>query len=126
MPSADEVEVGLLSDSYERALLHNDVDAMNAAFWVSDAVVRYGIADMQYGYDDVVAWRAQALPVNPLRQIVRKTVASLSPDVVAVDLLFDDGNGSVTGRQSQTWVRRPEGWRIVRAHVSVVPTTVTE
>ncbi|MFM2070828.1 MAG: hypothetical protein RLZZ623_1091 [Actinomycetota bacterium] len=126
MPSSDEVEVGLLSDSYERALLHNDVDAMNASFWESDAVVRYGIADMQYGYDEVVAWRAQALPVNPLRQIMRKTVASLGPDVVAVDLLFDDGDGSVTGRQSQTWVRRPEGWRIVRAHVSVVPNSVRQ
>ena len=25
------------------------------------------------------------------------------------------------GRQSQTWLRTPEGWRVVAAHVSLLP-----
>ncbi|MEV4118798.1 AtzH-like domain-containing protein [Micromonospora sp. NPDC049645] len=32
---------------------------------------------------------------------------------------FGYAGGAPTGRQTQTWVRPPVGWRIVTAHVSV-------
>ena len=31
---------------------------------------------------------------------------------------FEYPGGGKLGRQSQTWVRLPQGWRIVTAHVS--------
>ena len=30
------------------------------------------------------------------------------------------------GRQMQTWVRFPEGWRVVAAHVSVIDVSVID
>ena len=118
--SADETTVSALSDAYEAALVRNDLDAMNADFWVSPDVVRFGVADMQFGYDDVVAWRAGATPVNLTRRTLTKTVLEVAPGVVAVDITFRNGDDPVIGRQSQTWARHTEGWRIVRAHVSMI------
>jgi len=109
-----------LSDEYEAALVRNDLDAMNAVFWDSPNVLRFGIADMQTGYDEIVAWRASAAPVPSTRTIIERTVTEIAPDVVAVDLTFRNGSEPMRGRQSQVWVRHPEGWCIVRAHVSVI------
>jgi ketosteroid isomerase-like protein len=117
---ADEAEVARLSDEYEAALVRNDIEAMNAVFLATSDVLRFGTGDMQQGFDEVVAWRATATPVNPQRRIVQRMIRALAPGVVAVDLVFRDGESPAVGRQSQTWVRRPEGWRIVRAHVSVI------
>ncbi len=120
MLEIDEVEVSRLSDAYEEALLLNDLDAINGVFWASPKVLRFGIADMQVGIDELTSWRASAEAVNPARRITSKTVLALGPGIVAVDLTFKNGNDPMIGRQSQTWVRLPEGWRIVRAHVSIV------
>ena len=120
-PSQAVSVVARLSDEYEAALVRNDLDAMNAMFWNSGDVLRFGIAEMQSGYDEVVAWRAAATPVPTNRTITDRTVVELAPHVVAVDLTFRNGDQPMIGRQSQTWVERPEGWRIVRAHVSVIP-----
>lgn len=119
-PTAAERTVGLLSDAYEAALIRNDLAAMNGVFWASPDVLRFGIADMQRGFDEVVAWRASATAVSVTRTITTRNVLELAPGVVAVDLTFRDGDQPMIGRQSQTWVQQPEGWRIVRAHVSVI------
>ena len=116
-----EAAVTLLSDEYEAALVRNDLAAMNDVFWHSDDVLRFGIADMQSGYDEVVAWRTGALPVPSTRTIIERKVLELAPGVVAVDLTFRNSDEPMIGRQSQTWVERGEGWRIARAHVSVIP-----
>jgi ketosteroid isomerase-like protein len=118
---ADATEVGALSEAYEAALLRNDVQAMNEAFWTSPNVLRFGIEDMQVGSDEVVLWRQRATPVSAQRRLLTKTVLAIAPGVVAVDLTFRDGDRPMIGRQSQIWARQPEGWRIVRAHVSVIP-----
>ncbi len=118
--TGDEREVTASSDAYEAALKHNDIEAMNAVFWDDQRMLRFGLADMQRGYDEVVAWRRSARPVNPDRIIVSRDVTALAPGVVAVDIVFDDGDPSVVGRQSQTWIRRDGGWKIARAHVSLI------
>ena len=46
-------------------------------------------------------------------------IVALAPGVVAVDITFHDGDR--IGRQSQTWIEVAAGWRIARAHVSVIP-----
>jgi ketosteroid isomerase-like protein len=117
----DVAEVLAASEDYERALRADDVDALNAAFDNSPDVLRFGIADMQHGHGELAAWRASADPVDPERRITGRWVRALAPGVVAVDVTFVEGDEPMIGRQSQTWVRRPRGWRIVRAHVSVVP-----
>jgi hypothetical protein len=118
---AAECEVGALSDAYEDALLRNDVAAMNAAFDDSPEVLRFGLAEIQRGAAELAAWRAAADPVDPRRTITSRTVHQLAPDVVAVDITFANGDDPSLGRQSQTWVRSPAGWKIVRAHVSMMP-----
>jgi Protein of unknown function (DUF3225) len=118
----DEMTVAELSDDYEAALVRNDTGRLGQHFWQSSAVRRFGVADAQQGFEAIVRWRSSAPPVNPARRIVERTVCSLAPGVVAVDLSFDDGDPRSVGRQSQTWVRFPEGWRIARAHVSIVRT----
>lgn len=113
-------EVLVLFERYEEALVANDVATMDAMFWDDPRVVCFGIADMQVGHEAVVAWRASAAPVSRQRRITSHHVLHLAPGAVTVDVTFADDQPTL-GRQSQTWVRRPEGWRIVRAHVSRVP-----
>ena len=114
---SDEDEVRECSDRYEAALRAHDVAILNELFATDPSVVRFGVADVQTSGEEVAEWRATAPPVDPQRVITFRRVASLAPDVVAVDLTFRDSDGT-TGRQSQTWVRTADGWRIVRAHVS--------
>lgn len=116
----EEAVVSRLFDEYEAALLRNDLDAMNAVFLESTDTLRIGIADIQFGFEEIVEWRRTAVPVDPLRTITNKIVSSIAPGVVAVDVTFVNGTALLLGRQSQTWVRVDEGWRIVRAHVSVI------
>ena len=120
--AAAETEVRALFEAYEDALMRNDVAAMDAAFWDSPEVVRYGVAEVQYGIDAVKRWRAEATPVPPGRAREETRVTALSPDCVLVATLFHyPGLPGQLGRQSQTWARLPEGWRIVHAHVSIIP-----
>jgi ketosteroid isomerase-like protein len=116
---SDEDEVTQCSDRYESALRRHDVAALGAAFSTDPSVVRFGIADIQTSGAEVAAWRAQAPPIDPDRRTTFRRVGALAPGVVAVDLTFRDSDGT-SGRQSQTWVRGADGWRIVRAHVSVL------
>lgn len=118
---ADEVaEVERWSDVYEAALVRHDVTTLNELFWDDPGVLRFGIADWQRGHGALVAWRATSPQISPGRVITERHVVALAPGVVAVDLLFADDEVSV-GRQSQTWIRTGGGWRIARAHVSVIP-----
>jgi hypothetical protein len=115
-----EREVIEAFEAYEAALVANDLAAMDTAFWADEGVLRYGIAEIQVGIDAIRAWRAAAAPVPRTRRLTSRHVLALSPDVVAVDVTFANGDEPGTGRQSQTWIRRPEGWRIARAHVSMI------
>ena len=113
-------EVRACFDAYERALSANDVDAMDGWFSSDPDVVRFGIADRQYGPDELAAWRRAAAPVPADRRHVRTTFIPASSDVVVVALEFANGERPGTGRQSQVWSRTPAGWRIVHAHVSMI------
>jgi hypothetical protein len=114
-------EVTAAFEAYERALIANDLDVLDGWFWHDPAVLRFGIADAQVGFDEVQAWRAAATPVPASRRITSRHVLVLDPDVVCIDITFESEVQVGIGRQSQVWHRRPEGWRIVRAHVSVIP-----
>ena len=114
MSAADEVTAAF--EAYERALVANDVEAM-LGFFAADAV-RYGLADQQIGLEEQRRWRWAQPPLPPGRYLKDTLVQVFGPDVAVVNTLFGYPGSDVLGRQSQTWVRRNDGWRIVAAHVS--------
>ncbi len=62
-------------------------------------------------------------PVNRARTVQRLDIVTFGTDFGSVTLEFERtvNAGLVRGRQSQVWVRLPQGWRIVAAHVSLLP-----
>jgi hypothetical protein len=106
---------------YEKALMANDVDALQALFWDSAQTIRYGIGENLYGYDEIGAFRAARLPVGLARTTSRTVITTFGRDFATASTLFhrETVPGKV-GRQMQTWARMPDGWRVVAAHVSVI------
>lgn len=113
-------ELEALCERYERALMTNDVDELDAMFWQSPHVVRLGVGENLYGIDEVAAFRATRPGGSPQRQVLRKSVAAFGDDLGVINLEFQRVGGGPLGRQSQTWVRGSDGWRIVSAHVSLL------
>jgi hypothetical protein len=112
-------EVTAAFTDYEKALVANDVRALGEWFWDSPDVTRFGIADRQTGTGQLRAWRAAQVPLPPGRRLYDTCVTTFGTDLATVTTMFDyPGGGDRPGRQSQTWVRLAEGWRIVHAHVS--------
>jgi 1-carboxybiuret hydrolase subunit AtzH-like protein len=108
---------------YEQALVSNDVDTLVAMFWASPHVMRFGVTENLYGADELEAFRKSRPAVNLQRTQTRLEIVSFGHDFGSITLEFqrDTARGIVRGRQSQVWVRFPEGWRIVSAHVSLLP-----
>lgn len=109
-------EVSAAFEAYERALMTNDVPAILAFF--ADRAVRFGIADQQVGLDEQARWRLAQGPLPPGRRLKDTTIHAYAESTAIVTTLFGYPGSDVLGRQTQTWVRLPEGWRIVTAHVS--------
>ena len=110
-------EVNAAFARYEEALNINDVQTLNELFWRSPHTLRYGIAEELYGHDAVAAFRSgRAAPGR--RQLGRVQVTTYGRDFATASCEFRRQSGGL-GRQMQTWMRTPEGWRIVAAHVSV-------
>lgn len=105
---------------YEAALVAGDLDVMGEVFTDSPELVRFGIADLQVGSAEVAQWRLRQPPPAPGRRLFDTRVMAVGPDAAVVTTLFDYPGQTSVGRQSQTWLRTDEGWRVVHAHVSVV------
>jgi hypothetical protein len=114
-------EVKAAFDRYEQALVGNDVVALDETFHKDRRTVRYGTTEILYGHDEIAAFRAARSPVGLARSISKTVITSYGRDFAVASTLFHRATlpGKV-GRQMQTWVRFPEGWRVVAAHVSVV------
>jgi hypothetical protein len=114
-----EVEAAFVR--YETALVTNDVDTLQALFWNSDLTIRYGIGEILYSYAEIGAFRVARSPVGLARTTSRTVITTFGRDTATTSTLFHRTTvpGKV-GRQMQTWVRMPEGWRIVAAHVSLI------
>ena len=105
---------------YERALVAGDVAVLTELFWDDPRCVRFGVADRQQGADEIAVWR-RAHPTVPAGRVLRDTrVLAVDTRTAVVTTLFGYPDGAVEGRQSQTWVRFAEGWRVAAAHVSEV------
>jgi ketosteroid isomerase-like protein len=109
-------EVSAAFEAYERALVANDVDEILRFF--APRALRYGIADQQTGIEEQAEWRRAQGPLPPGRRLKDTDIRAYGVSTAVVTTLFGYPGRDVLGRQSQTWVRLPEGWRIVHAHVS--------
>ncbi len=114
-----KAEVEAAFARYETALTSNDVATLDELFHADARTIRYGVAENLYGHAEIAAFRA-ARPAHSLMRRLERTVISTYGDAFATAMtLFHREPGKI-GRQSQTWVKFPEGWRIVAAHVSVI------
>jgi hypothetical protein len=106
---------------YEKALTTNDVTVLDELFRDDPRTLRYGVGENLYGYKEITAFRAGRSPVGLMRRTARTVITTYGRDMAVASTLFyrDAATGRV-GRQMQTWVRFPEGWKIVAAHVSVI------
>ena len=118
--AADVVDsVRAAFDEYERALLANDLDAIDGFMWRDPRLVRVGLDDRQDGFDAVTAFRRSQARQAPLRTLTDTVVVTFGEDTAVVTTGFVPTDGSPPGRQSQTWVRLEGRWMIVAAHVSL-------
>lgn len=112
-------ELSALYPLYEKALVENDVATLTRMFWVSQYATRFGVGENLYGVDEIEAFRKARPPVGLARVVVRLEIVTFGRDYGSVTLEF--ARGTARGRQTQVWVRMAEGWRIVAAHVSLLP-----
>ena len=115
-------EVSAAFAAYEKALMTNDLEAMDALFWASPLVVRYGAADAQYGVDELRAFRKARAGGSPQRKVIRSSITTFGTHFATTNIEFTREDSAAVGRQSQSWTRFPEGWRVVAAHVSLQKT----
>lgn len=114
-------EVSQAFERYEKALVSNDIAVLDELFRQDTRTIRYGIAENLYGHKEVAAFRAGRSPINLMRTRARTVITTYGRDTAVASTLFHrEALPGKVGRQMQTWVRFPEGWRIVAAHVSII------
>jgi len=123
---ATVAELAALYPMYETALVNNDVDTLTHMFWASPQVMRFGVTENLYGIDEIEAFRKARPSQGLARTITRLDIVALGKDHGSLTLEFERTPSNpeaktIRGRQSQVWARLPEGWRIVAAHVSLLP-----
>ncbi|CAI1008498.1 oxalurate catabolism protein HpxZ [Serratia grimesii] len=113
-------EVNAAFYRYEQALISNDIDVLDELFWHDGRTVRYGATENLYGIDQIRDFRQQR-PSKGLERLLENTVITAYGDDMAVaSTEFRRPGSERIGRQMQTWVKLPCGWRIVAAHVSLM------
>ena len=113
-------EATAIFEAYEAALLANDNATLEAMFLPSDQTIRYGVAEVQHGHEEIRAFRKAQAPFE--RTLSRTVITTYGKDFAIASTLFfrDDFPGEV-GRQMQSWVRTADGWKVAAAHVSMMP-----
>lgn len=118
---AVRAEVEAVFARYEDALVNNRVEVLDELFWRSPHTVRYGATENLVGYEAIAAFRSARSPVGLARTLSNTVITTFGRDCATAMTEFRREGSATIGRQSQTWVRLPEGWRVVAAHVSLLP-----
>ena len=113
-------DVTLACERYERALVSNDVAVLDELFWSSPLTLRYGATENLYGFNAIRDFRAGRPATGLARTVLKTVITTYGRDFATANLEFQRVGSSKTGRQSQTWMRTPAGWRVVAAHVSLL------
>jgi hypothetical protein len=109
-------EVTASFNRYQDAIIANDVPVLNELFWNNSLTLRYGTGENLYGHEAIAAYRSARNPAGLARKVTKSVVTCYGSDFATTNIEFTRSGRH--GRQSQTWARMPEGWRIVAAHVS--------
>ncbi len=114
-------EVRAVFDRYEKALVTNDIAALDELFWQDERVLRYGIGENLHGIGEILAFRKGRPSAGLARELSRTVITTFGSDFATASTLFhrDNAPGKV-GRQMQTWVRMDGSWKVVAAHVSII------
>jgi hypothetical protein len=113
-------EVQAVFARYEDALVNNRIDVLDELFWDSPLTVRYGTAENLVGIEAIRAFRAARSPAGLARTLANTVITTYGNDVATAMTEFRREGNPRVGRQSQTWARFPQGWRVVAAHVSMI------
>src|SRR5437879_1600411 len=120
-------ELAALHESYESALVSNDVLTLDRLFWDAPQAVRYGVTECLYGAEEIRTFRQNRPKIDLAREVSRLAITALGTDTGVIHLEFVRRVNGVKrrGRQTQFWRKLPEGWRIVSAHISLMPETLS-
>ncbi|MGG6293435.1 oxalurate catabolism protein HpxZ [Leptolyngbya sp. AN02str] len=110
-------EVTAAFQRYEQALVTNDVAVLDELFWNSPHTIRYGATENLYGYEAIANFRKNRNPANLSRILSNTVITTYGQDFATANTELHRPDGG-QGRQTQTWMRTPDGWRVVSAHVS--------
>lgn len=105
---------------YEQALVTNDIATLDRLFWHSPHTLRYGVGENLYGFDAIQAFRNSRPAQGLARTVTRTALTTFGLDYGVANIEFIRAGSDRIGRQSQSWVRFDEGWRVVAAHVSLM------
>ena len=114
-------EVKAVFDMYEKALVENDVAVLNELFWDSPHTVRYGVAEQLYGYAEIKGFRAARLTIDLRRELLKLEITTYGRDFATASCEYRRLETGRRGRQMQTWLRVDGAWKVVAAHVSLLP-----
>ena len=120
-PNIPEVvaKIRELFERYEKALVDKNVEVLDATFWNSPHTIRWSTNEHGYGFDEIHAQRVRRPPGPGTKEKRRRLeIRSLGRDIATVNLEYKVRGEDKIGRQTQTWVRFPEGWKVINAHVS--------
>ncbi len=117
-PVLAEVEAAFAA--YEQALMDNDLDALDALFWHSPLTVRIGPGQNLYGIEAIQAFRQNRVGGSPKRALLKVVITTFGADFATANCEFLRAGATAPGRQSQTWARFDDGWRVVSAHISLL------
>ena len=105
---------------YEAALVGNDVATLDELFWDSPHTLRYGAGENLYGIQAIRAYRSARPATGLARAILRTQITTYGDRFAATHVEFQRVGSERLGRQTQAWVKLPQGWRVVSAHVSLM------
>lgn len=117
---AIHAEMSAIFARYELALVNNDTAVLDELFWADDKTIRYGVGENLYGIEEIREFRNTRPSAGLQRNLQRTVVTTFGTDFATAMTEFRRVGGNKLGRQSQTWVRTVEGWRVVAAHVSLL------
>ena len=112
-------EVTQVFQRYEKALMANDVATLNELFWDAPHTIRFGLFEQAYGHAAIAGVRAARDPRDLQRELTRLVITTFGDDFATASCEFRRVGSGKFGRQMQTWVRAPQGWRVVAAHVTL-------
>jgi hypothetical protein len=105
-------------EAYERALLGNDIEGLNRLFWESPLTLRYGTKELLYSHEEIAQFRRERGAIDQRRTLRNTRITTFGRDFGTANTEYVPFGSERIGRQSQTWMRTPDGWKIVSAHVS--------